>query len=165
MGCLSIILLLFIIKVNPYTLAIGGMLVVLLFTVEGIVGEAFYLSIVPVTIQGRFSGFQSFVLGAAGPLAYLMSGGIVDLIKPFLESNPTLLGHLPGTSITAAITVMFFGAGVLLAVLTLSFSRKKSIKELDVIYAKELAEEKAASKERKVVKGLEQKKEQEAEHV
>ncbi|MEW7278324.1 MFS transporter [Aquimarina sp. 2201CG1-2-11] len=138
------------IEVNAYTVAIIGMLIVFLFAMEGIIDDAFILTIVPMEIQGRITGFVGLMLGGAAPLAFITSGAMVDFLKGFVEKNPiSFLSHLPGTSVTTAIVIIFAVSGVLIMAISLFFRGSNAVKQLDQLYRTELAKDDIDETEKK----------------
>lgn len=135
----GIICITFFIGINPYILAVEAMLIVLLFTIEEIMAEAFIQTIVPVEIQGRLIGFFELIIGGAAPVAFFISGFMVELLSELYEEyNPKLIHHLPGTTTSAAIITIFVIAGILMTISSTVFRGSKSVKSLDMLYNVEL---------------------------
>ncbi len=150
----GVILALLWINVDIYVLAIGGMLVIMVATISDIINEAFSQTIIPVKMMGRLAGFEELVVGGAGPLAFLLSGFLVDTLKHFLKDlPPEVLGHFPGTITTPAIIGVFTIAGISLIIFSILYSRSKPVSELDKLYSFEL--EKEAQKKEAEKKELE----------
>ncbi len=139
---IGIILSALIFQVGLYTIAIAGMLVVLLFTIKETLDDAFVLTIVPVEMQGRISGFLALVVGLSGPISILISGVLVDTLEKVIdkESIP-FLDHLPGTITTTVIMIIIGSAGVLMALIAIVFWRSNGAKQLDALYRRELQKE------------------------
>ncbi|RBW60960.1 hypothetical protein DS884_03775 [Tenacibaculum sp. E3R01] len=140
-------------SVNTYGLAILGMSIIILFTISDVINEAFYLAIAPVKLIGRLGGFEELLVGAAGPLAFLLSGVLVDTLKNMVTAFPkTVVNYFPGTSVTLAIIIVFTVSGVLLFLISLWFSRTKSIKNLDLMYDIEMDKSSQKNNEDKIKK-------------
>ncbi|KAA1241041.1 MFS transporter [Aquimarina sp. RZ0] len=131
------------IDVNPYVLALGGMSIVLLFTVIEVVNDAFFQTVVPAKMLGRLSGFEGLIVGGAAPLSFLFSGFLVDYLKELLKYfSEEQLTHFPGTGVTISIMMVFIISGVFLIVVSFLFSRSESIKLLDTLFKTEIKEQK-----------------------
>ncbi|GAA3627117.1 MFS transporter [Flavivirga jejuensis] len=124
---------------NQYTLAIAGIIIMALFTVEMVISEAFLQTLIPVEKQGRIMGTVSFLVGITAPLAYLIAGPLVDYVKLFVDYFfPNLYLNYPGTNLTAAIAVVFGLCGVFLTLISFVYKQKKAFNNLDNLYEKEL---------------------------
>ena len=127
------------IDVNPYTLAIGGMIVMLLFTVSDIMNDAFFQTVVPIKMLGRLSGFEGLIVGGAAPVSFLFSGFLVDYITSFLKNlSPEILTRFPGTIVTPSILMVFLISGVSLILISFLYIQSKKLRELDVLYKTEI---------------------------
>jgi len=140
-------------NVNTYGLAIFGMSIIILFTISDVINEAFYLAIAPVKLIGRLGGFEELLVGAAGPLAFLLSGILVDVLKNnFINLPKSIVNYFPGTNVTLAIMIVFTVSGVLLFLISLWFSRTKSIMKLDVMYDLEIEKSKQKGNDEEIKK-------------
>ncbi|UOY05744.1 MFS transporter [Muricauda sp. SCSIO 64092] len=132
---MGVILSCSLVAINPYFLAIGGMMILLLFNVEGIINNAFIQTVIPIDLMGRLSGFVGFAVGLAAPIAYLVSGFLVDILSIQLRNlDLVLFRHLPGSETTASITVLFSMSGLLLVLMSSLYRYNKHLKALDVLY-------------------------------
>ncbi|GGX25165.1 MFS transporter [Aquimarina muelleri] len=124
---------------NQYTLAVAGVIIMALFTIEMVISEAFLQTLIPVEKQGRIMGTVSFLVGITAPIAYLIVGPLVDYVKLFVDHFfPDLYTHYPGTNLTAAIAVVFGLCGVFLIIISFVYKQKKAFNNLDDLYVKEL---------------------------
>jgi len=131
-GCL---LLLSFIYFNPYSLAISAMLILSLFTVEGVLRNTFLQTTIPLKNLGRISGYIAFLINSAAPIAYLISGIGVDFLSGFLKTHPiSVLNHLPGTSVTVAIVLLFIISGLFLLISSILYTKNKPLIRLDSLY-------------------------------
>ncbi|GAA3654992.1 MFS transporter [Flavivirga jejuensis] len=130
------------IDTNPYVLAFGGMLIVLLFTVMEVINDAFFQTVVPVKMLGRLSGFEGLIVGGAAPLSFLFAGVLVDYLKKNLNYfSEEQLHYFPGTGITMSIMIIFSISGIFLILVSSLYSRYKPVKSLDILYNTEIKEE------------------------
>ncbi|WP_106795021.1 MFS transporter [Aquimarina sp. Aq78] len=129
----------FFIQINPYILAIGGMLILAMFSISGIANDTFFQTVVPVDLLGRLTGVGTLVIGAAAPIAFLLSGFVVDkLSNIFKNFSLQILNRFPGTSITTSIIIVFVISGALLTIISLVYRKNKSLQDLDRLYFTEL---------------------------
>ena len=110
-------------------------MILLLFNVEGIINNAFIQTVIPIDLMGRLSGFVGFAVGLAAPIAYLVSGFLVDTLSIQLRNlDLVLFRHLPGSETTTSITVLFSMSGLLLVLMSSLYRYNKHLKALDVLY-------------------------------
>ncbi|GAA3512772.1 MFS transporter [Aquimarina addita] len=131
---IGLILIILMFKFNLYILAIGGFVVVLCFTIEGISNSAFYQTIIPEDMLGRIYGIMGLLIGIAGPMSFLLSGIMVDSLSTFFNSSMTFKSNLPGTNTTISILVIFLFSGIFLASIALIFRRSTAVQKLDKLY-------------------------------
>ncbi|XLS29454.1 MFS transporter [Flavobacteriaceae bacterium M23B6Z8] len=137
--CMGVVLLASFTYVNTYVLAIGGMLMLMMFTIVSVINSSFVQTIVPVDMQGRVSGFATLFIGIAAPAAYLLAGILVDSLKYlFNEFDLTFFNRFPGSTVTASIITIFAISGGILFLISMSFRKSESVKNLDSIYHDEL---------------------------
>ncbi len=135
----GLILCSFFIQVNPYILGIGGMLILAMFSISGIANDTFFQTVVPVDLLGRLTGVGTLIIGGAAPIAFLLSGFVVDkLSNIFKNLSPQILSRFPGTSTTTSIVIVFAISGVLLTIISLVYRKNKSLQDLDRLYFTEL---------------------------
>ncbi|WP_062058659.1 MFS transporter [Aquimarina longa] len=139
----SIVFFAIFLYISQYSLAIGGIILMALFTVEMVVSEAFLQALIPVEKQGRIMGVVSFFVGIAAPIAYFLAGPLVDFVKLGIEKfYPEMYTHYPGTNLTAAIAVVFGLYGLFLLLISLIYKAKKTFVHLDNLYVEELKNQK-----------------------
>ncbi len=131
----GMILIGFLVYLDPYALAVGGLLMFLLFTIEEVISESFYHTIIPIGQLGRVSGWFSFFEGFSKPMSFLCAGFFMSLLSGFKDSwFDETLGYLPGTMITKHIVLIFGLSGTLLLFVTLIFKSNRSLKALNDVY-------------------------------
>jgi len=155
---MGVILSALVFQVGLYTIAIAGMIVVLLFTIKETLDDAFILTIVPVHMQGRISGVLGLVIGLSGPVSILFSGVLVDVIEPLIDKNQvTFLNHLPGTVTTTSIMIVIGLAGILMALIAIVFWWNNGIKQLGVLYRSDLKKDADKESEEENIEKIEDK--------
>lgn len=130
------------VDINPYVLGAGGLLIMLLFTISGVINDTFFQTVVPTKMLGRMSGFEGLVVGVSAPLAFLLSGFIVDMTAYCLKHYfPKILAYFPGSNTVAAIAIVFACSGILLIIFSWRFIFSNKLKGLDVLYHSEYKNE------------------------
>jgi len=136
-GIIGLIIMCFIFGSNVYTIAIAGMMILSILTIVGILYNSFVQIIVPEEILGRFSGMMGLFVGIAGPLSFLLSGFVVDVLSAIFK-GVSYVAYYPGSEVAFSILILFAFAGLFLFILSLLFKDHKDIKALDLTYAREL---------------------------
>jgi len=127
----------FAISVNPIFIGVLSLIIALLFSITSPLGGAFELTMIPEDILGRFSGFTGFFVGLSGPLAFLLSGFLVDILKGVFKGS-IFVDLYPGSEITPCIVLIFTVMGLFLMILSFVFRRLKEIIVLDKLYENEV---------------------------
>ncbi|WP_103866073.1 MFS transporter [Aquimarina sp. I32.4] len=139
---ISLLLILIVFKLNVYVLGFVIVLIMICNSVIKTIDSTFWLMIVPEHLQGRVIGYQLLLTGTAAPLAYLVSGLLIDfVITPIIELLPQKVSYYPGTNKTVAIVILFALAGIINFIVSLVIRRRSFVNKLDVLYQKKKTEE------------------------
>jgi len=127
----------FAISVNPYFIGTLALLVAILFSILGPLYNSLLLITIPEDLLGRFSGVVGFFVGISAPLAFLLSGFLIDILSELFKDS-TYINFYPGSKITFSIVILFTIIGLFLMIVSLTFRNLKGIRVLDDLYLKEL---------------------------
>ncbi|XLS30128.1 MFS transporter [Flavobacteriaceae bacterium M23B6Z8] len=144
----------FAVYVNPFFIGFLGIVIAIFFSMGEPIYNSIILTLVPEKMMGRFSGVIGLFVGVAAPLAFLISGFLVDILNSSFE-NTRFVDYYPGTVITVSIVALFALMGLLLLSLSLAFRNLKGIKILDGLYEKEIDKSIQMAEEEKLLEEAE----------
>ena len=105
---------------------------------------------VPHNMHARVLGYRSLIAGLAFPLAFLLSGFIVDLgVIPILKNFPNIIDYFTGTVKSSAIAIIYIFSGIMILLIGLIASRMSLFKDFDQLYLSKLKEKESLEKEAK----------------
>ena len=135
------LLLIVLLRVDVFVLGAVVFCVIVCHSIINATNAAFWQTVVPDDLHGRVLGYRTMIIGAAAPLAYLVSGTLVDfVIRPSLHLIPFLEGRYPGSDRTTAVVVLFAFSGLLNVTVSMILRKKTYFKAIDRLYARKRTE-------------------------